>query len=237
MQQLNSREDCTRRRHRGADHDVEVDICSESAQLNDQFTMAQRSLLTSKTNQSTLLLLLLLSLARTTTSSDDVVQHDVAAPACTSTDAHSWLSDSSTQSFMAAAERLGIRCVYCCLHHPQKLLKLLVVSCAGMTWRCRVRMQPGRCCACIATRLARHRRTARSAASYCHHDGTCMTRICHLCAVDASHRHPAICQSGVQVPRQAALEVSLHREQSSPLPDSFVSPAFWDRSDRCTGLS
>jgi hypothetical protein len=144
MQQQNSHEDCTRRRHRGAVHDVGVDICSGSARLNDQFTMAQRSLLTGKTNQFILFLLLLLSLARITTSSDNIVQHDAAAPACASNKAHCWLSDSSTQSFMAAAEQLGIRCVCCCLHPPRGSAEAtggllcgndLALVCAHAAWK------------------------------------------------------------------------------------------------------
>lgn len=142
MQQLKSHQYCTRSRHRVAVHDIGVAICSESARLDDQITMAQRSQLTG--GQSTLLLLLLLSLARITTSSDDAVQHDVAAPACTSSAAHSRLSVSSTQTFMAAAERLGIRCVYCCLHHPQKLAEAtggllcgndVALLCADAAWK------------------------------------------------------------------------------------------------------
>lgn len=106
--------------------------------------MAQRSLLTGKTNQFTLLLLLLLSLARITTSNDDIVQHGAAAPACTSNDAQSWLSDSSTQSFMAAAEQLGIRCVCRCVHPPRGFAEAtggllcgndLALLCADAAWK------------------------------------------------------------------------------------------------------
>jgi hypothetical protein len=60
--------------------------------------------------------------------------------------------------------------------------------------------------------------------------------MCTVSALDAGCRHSTSCQSDVQVPRQAALEVSFQRDQSSPLPDSFASSTFWDLSDKCAGL-
>jgi hypothetical protein len=139
--------------------------------------MVPRSLFSVKASHLAVVLLFLLLSAGTTTSDDDGVQPDVAAPACNGNDAHCWLSDSSTQSFMASAEQLGIR-----------LEGVALASHRGLRGIVAQRDLPPRT--------------------------VIMT-----------------------VPRQAALEVSFRREQSSPLPASFVSPTFWDGSDKQVRLA